>query len=694
MLLSMPLILAGIVLRSPIALTQAAAAGDADTRSPLEAEIRAHHRASTGRCRSPNTWRSASSHPQHGYYMTRDPFGARGDFITAPEISQMFGELIGLWVGVGLAADGLAGERAAGRARTRPRHADARRAARRARSCRPSAPRSRCIWSRSARCCSACSRQTLASATSDALARRSRSAGRPGDRRRQRILRRAAGPPGRQATRDGWHERMVGARRRRRARLRHRRRSAAAFRADAAAAAARCAGRRDLRMALDTTGAASSAGASRTQAARPRSSTTATCRATSATPCRRCASTLMPIRWAHPGEADLTAHVDFEALAQRRREHGRARHGPIDAGRIPAPPRHRQARRRAEGKRPARQAARDRRRARAPDRPRATGMGELFKVAGHLPIRTLDALCRDSRRDARRTRACADMTVSCRSRLLGAARHPPRLLHPRRRRVRGHLCQPQRRHRLEGRRANVAENRARMAAALGVAPRALSDRLSDPFAGRRRRRRAVAAGCTAARRRHRDTHEPRLAIGVSTADCGPVLFADARGARHRRRACRLARRARRRGRGDHRRDGEARRRPRRIVAALGPTIRQPNYEVGPEFVDALSRQPTRQRAFLHAGAARRPRACSISPAISRARLDARRHRAVRGSRPVHLCRSRAILQLSPHDPPRRAGLWPAHQRDRAGDSDCTAACRPAGLRARLPLRFRPAEGTE
>ncbi|KQI72035.1 ATP synthase subunit beta [Loktanella sp. 5RATIMAR09] len=35
-------------------------------------------------------------HPQHGYYATRDPFGAAGDFTTAPEISQMFGELIGL----------------------------------------------------------------------------------------------------------------------------------------------------------------------------------------------------------------------------------------------------------------------------------------------------------------------------------------------------------------------------------------------------------------------------------------------------------------------------------------------------------------------------------------------------------------------------------------------------------------------
>ncbi len=39
----------------------------------------------------------ALGHPEHGYYMKKDPFGVKGDFITAPEISQMFGEMIGVW---------------------------------------------------------------------------------------------------------------------------------------------------------------------------------------------------------------------------------------------------------------------------------------------------------------------------------------------------------------------------------------------------------------------------------------------------------------------------------------------------------------------------------------------------------------------------------------------------------------------
>lgn len=36
--------------------------------------------------------------PTQGYYPTRDPLGVDGDFITAPEISQMFGELLGIWL--------------------------------------------------------------------------------------------------------------------------------------------------------------------------------------------------------------------------------------------------------------------------------------------------------------------------------------------------------------------------------------------------------------------------------------------------------------------------------------------------------------------------------------------------------------------------------------------------------------------
>ncbi|HCL63226.1 MAG TPA: methyltransferase, partial [Rhizobiales bacterium] len=35
--------------------------------------------------------------PRSGYYPSRQPIGSDGDFITAPEVSQIFGELLGLW---------------------------------------------------------------------------------------------------------------------------------------------------------------------------------------------------------------------------------------------------------------------------------------------------------------------------------------------------------------------------------------------------------------------------------------------------------------------------------------------------------------------------------------------------------------------------------------------------------------------
>ena len=41
--------------------------------------------------------REALTHPKLGYYMTRNPLGRSGDFVTAPEVSQIFGEMLGLW---------------------------------------------------------------------------------------------------------------------------------------------------------------------------------------------------------------------------------------------------------------------------------------------------------------------------------------------------------------------------------------------------------------------------------------------------------------------------------------------------------------------------------------------------------------------------------------------------------------------
>jgi len=65
--------------------------------SPLDAEIRARIVAQ-GPIPVADYMALCLAHPRHGYYMTRDPFGARGDFTTAPEVSQMFGELIGVWM--------------------------------------------------------------------------------------------------------------------------------------------------------------------------------------------------------------------------------------------------------------------------------------------------------------------------------------------------------------------------------------------------------------------------------------------------------------------------------------------------------------------------------------------------------------------------------------------------------------------
>jgi NADH dehydrogenase [ubiquinone] 1 alpha subcomplex assembly factor 7 len=68
-----------------------------DEIGPLEKDIRRRIRAA-GPMPVDEYMNLCLADPAYGYYTTRDPLGARGDFITAPEISQMFGELIGLWM--------------------------------------------------------------------------------------------------------------------------------------------------------------------------------------------------------------------------------------------------------------------------------------------------------------------------------------------------------------------------------------------------------------------------------------------------------------------------------------------------------------------------------------------------------------------------------------------------------------------
>lgn len=65
--------------------------------SALRTRLAAHIRA-TGPVSVHDYMAMCLFDPQHGYYMRREPFGREGDFTTAPEVSQMFGELIGAWL--------------------------------------------------------------------------------------------------------------------------------------------------------------------------------------------------------------------------------------------------------------------------------------------------------------------------------------------------------------------------------------------------------------------------------------------------------------------------------------------------------------------------------------------------------------------------------------------------------------------
>jgi YfiH family protein len=144
---------------------------------------------------------------------------------------------------------------------------------------------------------------------------------------------------------------------------------------------------------------------------------------------------------------------------------------------------------------------------------------------------------------------------------------------------------------------NVRENRARMAAALGVAP----DRFVSCYQIHSPDVIVAETPWTRESAPRADaivTRIPGLAIGVTTADCGPVLFADAQagivGAAHAGwkgaltgvlEATILA----------MEKLGAARA---RIAVALGPLIRQPNYEVGPEFVERFCAADAANAAFF------------------------------------------------------------------------------------------------
>ncbi|MBK5928081.1 class I SAM-dependent methyltransferase [Rhodobaculum claviforme] len=87
--------------------------------TPLAARLVRRIRAD-GPMRGADVMAACLLDPEHGYYATREPFGTAGDFVTAPEISQMFGELLGLalaqaWIDQGAPARVVLAELGPGR---------------------------------------------------------------------------------------------------------------------------------------------------------------------------------------------------------------------------------------------------------------------------------------------------------------------------------------------------------------------------------------------------------------------------------------------------------------------------------------------------------------------------------------------------------------------------------------------------
>ena len=210
---------------------------------------------------------------------------------------------------------------------------------------------------------------------------------------------------------------------------------------------------------------------------------------------------------------------------------------------------------------------------------------------------------------------------------------------------------------------HVAENRARMAAALGVEPH----RFLTAYRSTRRRSWSRETPWTPEARPRADaivTRMRALAIGVRTADCGPVLLADPRarviGAAHAGWRGALSGVVEATVDAMERLGAERE----RIRAVLGPMIRQPNYEVGPDLIARFAAEdPASDRFFAPAprdGHALFDLAGYVAARLARA--------GVRQSR-TSVCapmRTRAVFQLPPRHAPCRSRLRPPHQRDRAG----------------------------
>ena len=81
-------------------LSQQSKTNPAAAPNPLKEVIKNELRASAGVPMSLARFMELGlQHPQHGYYSTKDKiFNKGGDFTTSPEISQMFGESLGIWM--------------------------------------------------------------------------------------------------------------------------------------------------------------------------------------------------------------------------------------------------------------------------------------------------------------------------------------------------------------------------------------------------------------------------------------------------------------------------------------------------------------------------------------------------------------------------------------------------------------------